>query len=115
MNKTVSRALVAVLATPSIAGLLAASPVAPTAAQVQTVVGEVSTVEARNSTFSIKTKDQTESFTLGKNASVTSPSGKAVHLADLRVGERVEVRYTANGAARQASSVHVLSHPAKTS
>lgn len=114
MNKIMNVALLSALAVAGTGGAFAAPTKSQAAATAQTVVGEISAVNAQSMTFSVKTKDQTENFTLAKQASLIS-QGKTIHLADLKVGERVEVSYTLDGAARRASSVHVVSQPMKAS
>ncbi len=114
MNRIMTVALLSVLAVAGTAGAVAAPTKAETTGKAQTTTGEITAVNAPSMTFSVKTKDQIESFTLAKQASLMS-QGKTIHLADLKVGERVEVSYVLDGSARKASSVQVLSQPAKAS
>jgi len=114
MRKILVATLVSMLA---VAGALAAPYTAPPpskAPTAQMIVGDVASVNAKAGTFSVKTQDNTESFTLGKDATLTL-HGASIHLTDLKVGERVEVKFMLDGAQRRASYVHVVSQPPKTS
>lgn len=82
---------------------------APAAQAAKATAGELSAVDATAKTFSVKTKSSTESFTLGASATITM-HGKPGQFSDLKVGEKVEVRFTMEGSNRVATSVTVLGH-----
>src|SRR5262245_944207 len=102
MRKTMSVALLLIVAVFGTVGAFAATAKAKPKTKAETAVGEITAVDAQTMTLSLKVKDQNERFTLNKNANLTS-NGKAIQVSDLKVGEQIEVWYTHEGAARNVS------------
>lgn len=114
MRKTISVALLLIVAAFGTVATLAAPAKAHSKTKTETAVGEVTAVDPQAKTLSLKVKDETQRFTLNQNANLTS-NGKAVQLSDLKVGEKVEVWFTREGAARNVSTVQVKTEHPKAS
>ncbi|HEV7668806.1 MAG TPA: hypothetical protein VGS22_09800 [Thermoanaerobaculia bacterium] len=72
-------------------------------------IGEISALDATGSSLVVKTKSKTDTFAVPATAKITS-HGKAITLHDLKVGEKVEVTYSAQGSTMTASAVTLLGH-----
>jgi len=69
--------------------------------------GVVSTVNAKDLTFTVKSKAGDESFKVTETAVVKAGS-KTISLGELRAGDHVQVSYTGSGSAKHVSEVAVL-------
>lgn len=80
-----------------------------TVAKTEKAIGAISSVDAAGSSLVVKTKSKTDTFDVPASAKITS-HGKAIAFSDLKVGEKVEVTYTAQGSTMTASAVTLLGH-----
>lgn len=72
------------------------------------VRGVLTAVDATAKSFTIEGKDgKTETFTTG-DATKISQAGKEIKLADLKVGEKVKLQFTASGKDKMATVVFVV-------
>ena len=107
-------AAIAAFTLPSFAGTTPAAHTAkavtaPATHAAKAAAGELTAVDATAKTFSVKSKSATESFTLGTGATITM-QGKAGQFSDLKIGQKVEVRYNMEGSNRVATSITILGH-----
>jgi hypothetical protein len=77
-----------------------------------TADGTISAVDAQAMSFTIKVKDNEETFKLADKATLTEAS-HSINFADLKTGDWVKVAYTTSGSNKEATHVTVLGvvHP----
>lgn len=80
-----------------------------TTAKIEKAIGAISSVDAAGASLVVKTKSKSDTFAVPATAKITS-HGKAITFNDLKVGEKVEVTYTAQGTSMTASAVTLLGH-----
>ncbi|HXU29284.1 MAG TPA: hypothetical protein VN851_01790 [Thermoanaerobaculia bacterium] len=72
-------------------------------------IGAISSLDAAAGSLVVKTKSKIDTFTVPATAKITS-HGKPIAIGDLKVGEKVEVTYTAEGSIMTANVVTLLGH-----
>ena len=80
-----------------------------TTAKIEKAIGAISSVDTAGASLVVKTKSKSDTFSVPATAKITS-HGKAITFNDLKVGEKVEVTYTAQGSTMTASVVTLLGH-----
>ena len=80
-----------------------------TTAKIEKAIGAISSVDTAGASLVVKTKSKSDTFAVPATAKITS-HGKAITFNDLKVGEKVEVTYTAQGSTMTASVVTLLGH-----
>jgi hypothetical protein len=80
-----------------------------TMAKTEKAIGAISSLDAAGASLVVKTKSKSDTFAVPATAKITS-HGKAITFNDLKVGEKVEVTYTAQGSTMTASAVTLLGH-----
>jgi len=80
-----------------------------TTAKIEKAIGAISSVDTAGASLVVKTKSKSDTFAVPATAKITS-HGKAITFNDLKVGEKVEVTYSAQGSTMTASAVTLLGH-----